>query len=312
MPIALLFFIASLAMASSQVQVWIDTDPSVAPGGHEIDDGIALLQAFASPEMKIRGVSIVFGNADLPTASKIGREIVGKFGPSRLAVYDGASSASELGKETAASRALARELKKRRLTILILGPATNVATVLKNHPELAGRINGMIAVAGRRPGQRFAAGPSQKVPFRDFNFELDSAAFQVLLDSGAPLTLAPWEISSKVWLKEPEMRSAASEGMRWMLPSVLDWLSFWKLQFGADGFNPFDALAVGAVVDRKDLVCESMTAKIESLASDTSVGNKPYFLVRPGTGITYCHDVKPGFKDDLLRRLGMAEPQIRR
>ena len=283
-----------LALAlMAQTQVWIDTDPSVAPGGKEVDDGIALLQAFASPELKVRGVSIVFGNADLPTASKIGREIVSKFGPSGLPVHIGASSAADLGKETPASQALARELKQRRLTILILGPATNVATVLKLHPELAKQIDGMIAVAGRRPGQLFIAGPKQPTPFRDLNFELDTAAFQVLLDSGAPLTLAPWEISSKVWIQEADMRILATPGMKWMMPSILDWLVFWKDKFGADGFNPFDSLAVGALVDRKDLICSPMSARIENAQ----------FLVTPGKGLTYCYDVKPGFKTDLLRRL---------
>lgn len=278
----------------AQTQVWIDTDPSVAPGGKEVDDGIALLQAFASPELKVRGVSIVFGNADLPTASKIGREMVSKFGPTGLPVYDGASSAAELGKETAASEALANELRQRRLTILILGPATNVATVLKNHPELASQIDGMVAVAGRRQGQLFIAGPKQKTPFRDLNFELDTAAFQVLLDSRAPLTLAPWEISSKVWIKEEDIRKLNSPGMKWMMPAVLDWLAFWKEQFGAEGFNPFDSLAVSALIDRKNLICSPMSIRIE----------KAQLLVTPGKGVTYCCGVKPGFKADLLLRLG--------
>ncbi|MCI0390199.1 MAG: hypothetical protein MOB07_15725, partial [Acidobacteria bacterium] len=45
----------------TRTAVWIDTDPSVAPGGHEVDDGFALIQAFHSPELEIRGVSVVFG-----------------------------------------------------------------------------------------------------------------------------------------------------------------------------------------------------------------------------------------------------------
>ena len=45
--------------------VWIDTDPSIRPGGYEVDDGFALIQAFHSPELSIRGVSLVFGNEPL-------------------------------------------------------------------------------------------------------------------------------------------------------------------------------------------------------------------------------------------------------
>ena len=311
MRLSVFIFLLCIAVAGwGQVPVWIDTDPSMAPGGHEVDDGIALVQAFASREIQIRGVSVVFGNADLATASRIAKEFVGKFGPGGLSVYFGAGSAGELGRETAASMALAAALRRERLTILVLGPATNVATVLKNHPELGERVEAVIAVAGRRPGQRFVAGPAQKVPFRDLNFELDPEAFAVLLASKVPITLAPWEISSQVWITEDEVRKASrrSAAMEWMLPALVDWIAFWEKQFGAHGFNPFDALAVGAVVDRKDLICSLLGASIETAASDTAVGTKPYLLVRAVDGaarrVTYCHDVRPDFKKHLLRRLG--------
>jgi len=162
----LLLFSSSVLAAASR-PVWIDTDPSAAPGGHEVDDALALLQAFGSPELAIRGVSIVFGNADLVTASRIGRTVVKDFGPPWIHVFDGAASAADLGRETDATRALAAALGQERLSILTLGPATNVATVVRNHPELSARIVEIIAVAARRPGQRFQVGPKQNLPFRD-------------------------------------------------------------------------------------------------------------------------------------------------
>jgi inosine-uridine nucleoside N-ribohydrolase len=64
----------------------------------------------------------------------------------------------------------------------MLGPATNVATVLRNHPELRNRVKKIVAVTGRRPNQKFSTAPSAQA-FRDFNFELDAPGFQVLLDS---------------------------------------------------------------------------------------------------------------------------------
>ncbi|MBN8734473.1 MAG: nucleoside hydrolase [Acidobacteria bacterium] len=293
--------------------VWIDTDPSVAPGGHEVDDGVALLQAFASPELEIRGVSIVFGNAELAAASRIGREMVGRFGATGLAVHDGAAGRSDLGKETAASRALAAELRRGPLTVLALGPATNVATVVRRHPELVGRIARVVAVAGRRPGQSFRAGPKQKAPFRDLNFELDPEAFRVLLAARVPLVLAPWEISSGVWMVREDVEKAAkgNAGVRWMLPALLDWIGLWKREFGAEGFNPFDALAVGYVVKPDSLECARMRAWVEERADDTGASaGKPYLLVAAAQGdgdeVTYCSVAKPEFKIDLLRRLSGA------
>ena len=297
-----LFLIAVTMNAAPKRTVWIDTDPSVARGEHEIDDGIALLQAFASPELDIRGISIVFGNADLPTASRIGREFVEMFGPKGMPVFIGAARPKDLGRETEASRALAKELERGKLTIFALGPATNVATVVKNHPELLKNIERVIAVAGRRPGQQFIAGPKQKTPFRDFNFELDPEAFRVFIAARVPMVLAPWEISSKVWITRADLQQAAktSRGMAWILPAAEDWLAMWSREFGAPGFNPFDALAIGYVTNRGDMECAEYAVSIENL-------DKPYLIVRPATGAvrtaTYCFATKPSFKRDLLRRI---------
>ncbi len=167
--------------------VWIDTDPSVEPGGHEVDDGFALIQAFHSPELIIRGISVVFGNAELEKAVPIAREIVRQFAQGSLAVYPGASSGQQLGRPTEAAQRLAEALRHEPLTILALGPLTNVATVLSMHPELRDRIIRVIAVAGRRPGQQFLVGTRNHKPFRDFNFELDPQAFDVVLQAGVPL-----------------------------------------------------------------------------------------------------------------------------
>ncbi len=132
--------------------VWMDVDPAVLRGGNEPDDGLALLQAFHSSELTIRGVSVVFGNSALDVGYRNGSEIVARFGPDDLRVYTGAASNAELGQENDATQALQAALREEPLTILALGPVTNVATVLKNHPELSARVEEIIVVAGRRPG----------------------------------------------------------------------------------------------------------------------------------------------------------------
>jgi pyrimidine-specific ribonucleoside hydrolase len=302
-----------LSEAKAKIPVWIDTDPSVSRGGHEVDDGFALIQAFHSPELEVDGVSVVFGNAPLPTAWPIGREIVEKFGPRGLHAYKGAASAEDLGKETEASEALERALRKERLNILAIGPVTNVATVLKMHPELAKRVIRIIAVAGRRPGQRFVASPTQSQAFRDFNFELDPAGFQVLLDSGVPLVLAPWEISSTIWMKREDLERLDKGGpdAKYLVPPALDWLEWWHKNLGTDGFNPFDTLAVAYLTSPDLLQCSDLKAQIvtapDDVTADAGTRTKPYLYIsadlKAAHSVTYCYNARPEFKADLLRRL---------
>lgn len=296
------------------IPVWIDTDPSVAPGGHEVDDGFALVQAFRSAELDIRGVSVVFGNTALDKAYPIAEEFMALLDGSDLTVAPGAAGAQDLGTETAASRALAEALRETRLTLLVLGPVTNVATVLKNHPELGRNVEALVAVAGRRPGQRFLTKQDGQ-PHRDYNFELDAEGFQILLDSGVPLVLAPWEVSSKVWLAEvdvAQLRRGRPEA-RWLYRPSMDWLERWKTLFDKAAFNPYDTLAVGYVTSPELIECEELPAAIRTLPNDrlafapSEPAEKPHLLagfdVESDRTVRYCFNPSPAFKADLMRRL---------
>ena len=284
--------------------VWIDTDPSVQRGGHEVDDGLALIQAFHSPELVVRGVSVVFGNSPLDAALPIGQRLVRDFGPPGLPVLGGAANARQLGAETPASRSLAEALTREKLTILAIGPLTNVGTLLRKRPDLASRIERIIAVAGRRPGQRFATGTAT-TPFRDLNFELDPEAFQIVLDSHVPLVLAPWEISSKVWISAADL---ANIRPGWVLDAAADWLQRWKKNFGVDGFNPFDTLAVGYAISPSSFGCETLPVEIRNLPDDINPSSsKPYLIagksVHSKYSALYCFEAAAGFHDDLMGRL---------
>ena len=295
--------------APDRIAVWIDTDPSVMPGGHEVDDGLALIQAFHSPELDVRGVSAVFGNAELATTARIAEEIVDRFGPDRLQAWAGADGPARLGEQTEATRALISALDQAPMTILALGPVTNVASVLLLRPELRSQIQEIVVVAGRRPGDQFRVGTGG-APLRDLNFELDAPAMQVLLDSGVLLTLAPFEISSKVMLTGEHLArlEAGGEAARWLAGPVRDWLDRWRTSFGASGFHPFDTLAVAYLTSPDWLTCEDVPSQIVTAQDDVEPGReKPYFHVsadlRTSFIVRYCHDVDAAFTDDLLTRL---------
>jgi len=309
---------AAKTASSGPIPVWIDTDPAVGETHRDVDDGLALLQAFHSPELALRGVSVVFGNTSLEQALPIARDIVTRFGPPGLTVEPGASGPNQVGVETAASGAMAEALRREPLTILALGPMSNVATVLRNHPELARRIVRVVAVAGRRPGQCFTTGCHNTCGHRDFNFEQDPDAFSILLASDVPLALAPFELASQVWItsRDLDRLEAASDAGRWIAPAARTWLQLWMETFGVDGFNPFDTLAVAYVTTPQFVAVESLAVEIQVLSDDgterrmqgTAVPEKPYLLVSSGRDalarhVEYCHKALAPLKEDILRRV---------
>ena len=175
--------------------VIIDCDP-----GH--DDAMALLLAVASPELEVVAVTTVAGNQTLDkvTANAIrvldvaeAHDIPVAAGADRALIHP-ARVASEVHGETGLdgpdlpppSRApeplhavelLARKLRERPLTLIPIGPLTNIALLLATHPELAQRIERIVVMGG-------AIGLGNVTPSAEFNIWADPEAAARVFGSG--------------------------------------------------------------------------------------------------------------------------------
>jgi len=301
-------------MHAHAVDVWLDVD--VAAGLHErdVDDALALIQAFHSPELTIRGISAVYGNAPLADGLPIAREIVERFGPEGMAVHAGAATAEDLGRTNAAVQAMANALVEKPMTILALGPLTNVGSLLTLHPDVHDAIDSVVIVAARREGQVFNYPTARSASLPDFNFENDPAAMQVILDSDIDIVFAPWEVSSHVWLTTEDLIYLAQRGGpgAWIAEKSAGWIAMWLRRFGTPGFNPFDTLAVAWVTHPRLIEAIPVSARIEHPDPDADPGPtppKPELLVTPGFDsgthrrIDYAYRPAHGFKPILIRRL---------
>lgn len=303
--------------ASAQTDVWLDVD--VAAGMHErdVDDAVAMIQAFHSPEINVRGVSAVYGNSPLADGVPIAREVIEKFGPEGLQVYAGAASAKELGESNAAVEAMAAALREKPFTLLALGPVTNVGSLLRLYPDVHDKIESIVMVAARRPGQRFTYPEANGAAFQDFNFENDAEAMQIILDSKIDLVFAPWEVSSHIWITPEDLQRLSDSGGSgaWIAEKSQSWIAMWQNQLNQRGFNPFDTLGVGWVTHPQLMESMQVTARIEQAPDDTvqptngrAPREKPYLLVEPTDAddtrrIVYAYRPKPEFKQILLERL---------
>ena len=248
---------ATTTMAARQAapptDVWLDVDTAMGlPSGdrpRDVDDGLATIQALSAAELHVVGVSVVFGNAPLVEALPFTRAIVARFASPPVPVHAGAASGDEFRRENDATRALAAALAQRPMTVLALGPVTNLATVVALHPELRPRIRSIVLVAARRPGFDFHPVGRPELKFPDANFEKDVPGMQTLLDSGIPLVFAGYESSSDIWLNRAHLDAVGARGEsgRWITAASQAWLGRWETMLKLPGFNPFDTVAVGWV-----------------------------------------------------------------
>jgi purine nucleosidase len=312
----LMLVVGSRAEAET-IRVWIDTDPSC---GHsatsDVDDCLAILQAVRSPALKIAGISTVFGNETGKITWETANDLLQRFDedpaisdPLPL-LFRGADKAGQ--EDSKGVQAIIEALEAGPLTVIAIGPLTNVAAVLKNRSDLANRVEKVVAVAGTRPGtRRLWPGNSRILHFHDLNFIKDVDAFDAVLTSGVPLHLMPFEAANQVTVTRRDMEELErTTGVAaWIAGESDGWIGFWEDRLDREGFSPFDSLAVGYLTAPGMFTCEIVPAKVVrrhgrfKTRSTLEVSD----TYTDGIPVTFCNAVAGEYSNYLTSTLARTE-----
>jgi len=292
--------------------VWIDSDPACGfKWNTDVDDCWAILFALNTKTIDIRGISTVFGNVRGDISYKTLETLKQQVDTDSInTIYRGASDPYEPNSTVVneASKAIANVLKEKSLTIIALGPLTNIASLIVDYPESIINIKQIIAVAGQRPDSGGAFFPTKLNIFHmhDINFRKDIAAFKIILASNIPLKLIPYELAQKVAINTADL-DELSQGInqvKWLADVSRDWLRFWKIAMRRDGFFPFHSLAVGSLIFSSLFKCEHISAQIETKPS-LFVKSRDRLVVSNELGssrmVEYCYDVESEIKYRMMQ-----------
>lgn len=241
----------------------IDTDPG-------IDDALALLYAWGSPEAVVEAITAVAGNVTVDRGTTnvfrllalrrpagAPRVAVGAAGPlarplETAARYHGADGLGDLddwppvdarpAAEPAAAliAAMARRLG-RGLTLVALGPLTNVALALAADGPGVAQVGRVVAMGGA------VDVPGNTTPDAEFNIHVDpEAAARVF--GGLPLDLVPLDATRQATLARSELEKALASRPG---PLATRILAFTRRAFRLDGGAMYlhDPLAVAVALD---------------------------------------------------------------
>ena len=310
---ALLFTFAMQA----QTKVWFDTDLMIGmpdKTAREVDDGITLIMALKQPQIEIVGISsITYVDYSFDIIQKL---VKWHHEGDAIPVYKGSPKADDLGVENDATRALYLALKKEKLIILALGPMTNIATLIQNHPDIIPQIEKISICAARTPGLSFNPG-NGKLNVFDYNYELDNASMDVLLNSSIPLVFAGYEPSSYTHIGNIDLASLDQneEADKWLFDIVQPWMEKNEKFFGVKGFIPFDCSTLGVITHPnyftyyKDIPIKVNYKKNDALMVQPNTPYKNFLEVsykfKTKKKVDYAIRALQGFEEKILETLSV-------
>lgn len=252
------------------VRIILDTDLAMGAGS-DIDDGFALALAHAERDIQIDLITTVNGNTDVESATALTLELTRRLAidapvvkgastpfthPDRVRVPDpatiatyGAGMAPTPGYAAAAIADLVMA-NPGEITIVAIGPLTNVAAAIALEPRLAGAVKEIVMMGGVFLQTR--TGPVAG----EFNVWIDPEAAAAVLRSGAPQRWVGLDVTTKVRLTRDHARrmlEAPGEFAPFAGETTLTWIDYLHTRDPGDPLNEdscamHDPLAVAAIV----------------------------------------------------------------
>ena len=277
----------------------IDTD-----GG--VDDALAIIMALNCKQINLKAITVLAGNIDVHQATNNVLRVIDIVQPDHCPLVvkgcekplirppfnaagihgtdglgelfqfknaDGSPRYPQLTVEPSSEDAIEVLLKAAQeygsdLTIVALGPLTNIATALQRDRTTLQKVGRIVIMGGavKVSGNISAAA--------EFNFFVDPHAAQVVMESGIPLTLVGLDVAMKTPLSRKEVEAYTLKKPSKVAQFIADctgiYMDFYRDNEGFHGCYLHDPLAVGVAINPDLVTTESVYMVVETEGKFTS------------------------------------------
>jgi inosine-uridine nucleoside N-ribohydrolase len=164
-----------------------------------------------------------------------------------------------------------------KVTLLALGPLTNLAEAIQSSPSLTASLEMVYVMGGavHVPGNIASVGVGIENEAAEWNIYADPRAANLVFASGAPVTLVPLDATNHVPLNEPfyerlgkEKASPEAEFVHSVLTQIRDFL-------GTEGYYLWDPLAAAVLTDESLATFETTNLTVVEAEGTESGRTKP-------------------------------------
>ncbi|SLN53923.1 Pyrimidine-specific ribonucleoside hydrolase RihA [Roseovarius gaetbuli] len=306
-------------------QIIIDTDPGQ-------DDAVAILLALACPDaLEVLGITCVAGNVPLEMTTRNARIICELAGKVNVPIHAGCDR--PLGRDLVTAEHVhgrsgldgpnlpapvmplqdkhgvdfiidtLRERPAKSVTLVPIGPLTNIASAFKNAPDIIEKVEEIILMGGAHFSQ------GNVTPVAEFNIHVDPQAAEIVFGAGVPLVMMPLDVTHKALVTRA--RNAALRAIGTPVGrAVADLTGFFERynpeRYGEDGAPLHDPCTIGWLLKPELFKGRRVNVMIETqseLTMGMTVTDWWGATDRPPNA-TFIHNIDAeGFFDLLTERL---------
>lgn len=310
--------------------VLIDTDPG-------IDDAVALALAARLPALELVGITTSHGNTDVARATRNAREVARRVGldasitagaaaPLRRAAHPARETHGDEGlgywipdegpraESDHAAQVIAEATRaNHRLTLICLGPLTNLARALAGFDHVAPTL-GPVFIMGGTIGVR-----GTQTRWSEFNWWGDPEAVEIVLNAGLDIRLVPLDVTRRIVVPGDAVRALRDAGRtdddaRFWGDALGFYMDFHKGYEGLDGCVVNDPLAVALAADASLATWRDMRIGVSvsdderrgAIVVDAAAGARARVATTVQAvevlGLITRHVFTPWLSDELVRR----------
>ncbi|WP_257350332.1 nucleoside hydrolase [Pseudalkalibacillus decolorationis] len=282
-----------------------------------IDDALAIAYAFRSSELNVLGITTGFGNVSEKEATRNTLQVLDVLGlEHEIPVIAGAdkplSGVHIKGKSThihgedglgncglplskrrplstEAANFIISKVKElpHQVTLIAVGPQTNLATAIKKDPEIVNLVKRVVVMGGA------VTVPGNVTPNAEANIYADPEAASVVFESGIPVTLVGLDVTMQTLLRNEvvnewsSVKSAYSDFLQTICNSYIG--AYHQFDSSLGGCALHDPLAVGVVIDPSFVKTVPMCVGVDLGKGDTF--GKTYEVQQGKANIEVCLDI---------------------